>query len=215
MIIARDRAHRGFVSRPGVMSHRVRAGERLHRRCGWSYFDDPSLGHGVEYGQCDVVSFVELGGVGMVAATWMRSLVPPTVHAAARSGDRHLLRAPNGLRAIDVVPVPVSQLTNCPVQNVLPVMRTPYATRSRSSSVTTSELAAVQRLWSIAGLPPTSGYGSVILALLLASARQFVDLVSSIDFDDAAAVADAVDAMLCWRDDAEREFFAGRAGSWR
>ena len=79
-------------------------------------------------------------------------------------------------------------------------MSIPGATRSRSSSLTTSELAAVQRLWSIAGLPPTSGYGAVILAVLLGSAPALVDMVSSIDFDDAVAVADAVDALLHWRD---------------
>jgi len=72
--------------------------------------------------------------------------------------------------------------------------------------VTASEFAAVQRLWSIAGLPPTSGYGAVILAVLLASAPALVDTVSSIDFDDAGAVADAVDALLHWRDDVEQDF---------
>lgn len=87
------------------------------------------------------------------------------------------------------------------------------ATRSRSSSVTTSELEAVQRLWSIAGLPATSGYGAVILAVLLASAPALVDMVSSIDFDDADAVADAVDALLRWRDDVQRDF-CGRRSSY-
>jgi hypothetical protein len=72
--------------------------------------------------------------------------------------------------------------------------------------VTTPELAAVQSLWSIAGLPPTSGYGTVIVAVLLASAPAFVDMMSSIDFDDAVAVADAVDALLHWRDDVEQDF---------
>jgi hypothetical protein len=72
--------------------------------------------------------------------------------------------------------------------------------------VTTSELAAVQRLWSIAGLPPTSGYEAVILAVLLASAPALVDMVSSIDFDDSVAVADAADALLRWRDDVEQDF---------
>jgi len=85
-------------------------------------------------------------------------------------------------------------------------MRIAGATRSRSSSVTTSDFAAVQRLWSIAGLPPTSGYGAVILAVLVASAPALVDMVSSIDFDDAVAVADAVDALLHWRDDVEQDF---------
>jgi hypothetical protein len=71
--------------------------------------------------------------------------------------------------------------------------------------VTTSELAAAQRLWSIAGLPATSGYEAVIWAVLLASAPALVDMVSSIDFDDAVAVADAVDALLRWRDDVEQK----------
>jgi hypothetical protein len=55
-------------------------------------------------------------------------------------------------------------------------------------------------------LPPTSGYGTVILAVLLASAPALVDRVSSTDFDDAVAVADAVDALLQWRDDVEQDF---------
>jgi hypothetical protein len=91
-------------------------------------------------------------------------------------------------------------------------MKTPGATQARSSPVTTSEFAAVQRVWSIAGLPPISGYGAVFLALLLASAPQLVDVVSSIDFDDARAVADAVDALLRWRGDVQRDFFR-RPGS--
>ena len=93
-------------------------------------------------------------------------------------------------------------------------MRLPGATRSRSSSVTTSEFAAVQRLWSIAGLPPTSGYGAVILAVLFASAPALVDMVSSVDFEDAEAVADAVDALLRWRDDVEQDF-CRRPSSYR
>jgi hypothetical protein len=71
--------------------------------------------------------------------------------------------------------------------------------------VTTSELAAVQHLWSIAGLPAVSGYGAVIIALLLASAPALVDMVSSIDFDDAVAVAHAVDALLEWRGQVEQD----------
>jgi hypothetical protein len=84
-------------------------------------------------------------------------------------------------------------------------MRTPGATLSPSSSVTSSELAAVQRLWSIAGLTPTYGYGAVILALLLGSAPTLVGMVSLLDFDDAAAVADAVDALLQWRNEVEQD----------
>src|SRR3954447_22103296 len=90
--------------------------------------------------------------------------------------------------------------------NRLPVMRTPGATRSRPSSVTTSQLATVQRLWSIAGLPPTSGYEAVGLAVLLATAPTLVDMVSLIDFDDAVAVVEAVDAVLRWRGDVEQVF---------
>jgi hypothetical protein len=86
-------------------------------------------------------------------------------------------------------------------------MRTSEATQQRSPSVTGAEFVAVQRVWSIAGLPAVSGYGAAVLAVLLASAPELVDLVSSIDADDARAVADAVDALLQWRDDAEQHFF--------
>jgi hypothetical protein len=86
-------------------------------------------------------------------------------------------------------------------------MRTFEATQQRSPSVTGAEFVAVQRVWSIAGWPSVSGYGAAVLAVLLASAPELVDLASSIDADDATAVAAAVDALLQWRDDAEQHLF--------
>jgi hypothetical protein len=46
----------------------------------------------------------------------------------------------------------------------------------------------------------------VIFGVLLASAPALVEMVSSIDFTDAVAVADAVDALLHWRDDVQQDF---------
>jgi hypothetical protein len=94
----------------------------------------------------------------------------------------------------------------------LQVMGTPAATRCRSSSLTTAELGGVQRLWSIAGLPPVSGYGAAIFAVLLAATPALVEMVSSIDFDDAAAVADAVDALLEWLDHIQQDHCRRRTG---
>lgn len=73
------------------------------------------------------------------------------------------------------------------------------AQRACSANLTGSQLATAQRLWTLAGLPPVSGYGIALLAIALAADPAMVDLLSSADFDNAASVADATDALAEWR----------------
>ena len=75
----------------------------------------------------------------------------------------------------------------------------PEVPSARSASLTSAQLATVQRLWHIAGLPPVSGYGIALLAIVVASDPTLVDMLSSVDFDDAGSVADSVEALLQWR----------------
>jgi hypothetical protein len=51
----------------------------------------------------------------------------------------------------------------------------------------------------MAGLPPVSGYGSALLAIAVASDPTLTELLSSVDFDSPGSVADAVEALLQWR----------------
>jgi hypothetical protein len=79
-------------------------------------------------------------------------------------------------------------------------MRVPLEVPSaRSASLTTQQLATLQHLWHIAGLPPVLGYGTAVLALSVASDRTLGDVLSSVDFDNAGSVADGVEAVLQWR----------------
>jgi hypothetical protein len=68
-----------------------------------------------------------------------------------------------------------------------------------SVSLTSAQLASVQHVWSMAGLPPVCGYGSALLAIALASDPTLTELLSSVDFDSPGSVADAVEALLQWR----------------
>jgi hypothetical protein len=65
--------------------------------------------------------------------------------------------------------------------------------------VASSQIAPLQRLWEIAGLPPVSGYGSVILGMAAASDPTFAATLSEVDFDDCVSISDAVNALLRWR----------------
>jgi hypothetical protein len=58
----------------------------------------------------------------------------------------------------------------------------------------------VQRLWHIAGLAPTSGYGTAALAATVASNDVVADTLTSVDFEDSHSVANAVEALLRWRE---------------
>ena len=69
----------------------------------------------------------------------------------------------------------------------------------RSASLTSAQLTTLQRLWRIAGLEAVSGYGSALLAIAVASDSTLADMLRWIDFDDDGSVADAVDALLRWR----------------
>jgi hypothetical protein len=72
----------------------------------------------------------------------------------------------------------------------------PYA---RSASLTSQQLATLQLLWHASGLPPVLCYGIAVLALSVATDGTLADMLSSFDFDNAASVADAVEALLQWR----------------
>jgi hypothetical protein len=76
---------------------------------------------------------------------------------------------------------------------------TPEVQSARSAGPTSAQLATVQRLWHIAGLPPVSGYGIALLAIAVASDPTLTDMLSSVDFDSADSVADSVEALLHWR----------------
>lgn len=53
----------------------------------------------------------------------------------------------------------------------------------------------VQRVWQLAGWPPVSGYGIVALAATVAANGPLTATVTSVDFDDASSVANAVKAL--------------------
>jgi hypothetical protein len=75
---------------------------------------------------------------------------------------------------------------------------------TRSASLTTSQLESVQRVWHIAGLPPTSGYSATFLAKAVASNQTLAATLTTVDFDDAESVAIAVEELLQWRQHAFR-----------
>ena len=75
----------------------------------------------------------------------------------------------------------------------------PEAPATRSASLTSAQLATLQRLWHLAGLPPVSGYGTALLASAVASAPTLADMLSSVDLDNADSIADAVEGLLRWR----------------
>ena len=75
-------------------------------------------------------------------------------------------------------------------------LETPYA---RVASLTTRQLAALQRVWQTAGLPPTSGYETAIVAVAVTYDPTLVEVLSSVDLDDTQSVADAVANLLQWR----------------
>ena len=68
-----------------------------------------------------------------------------------------------------------------------------------SASLTTSHLETVQRVWRIAGLPPTSGYAATFLAIAVATDQTLAATLTTVDFDDADSVANAVEELLQWR----------------
>ncbi|MCU1399969.1 MAG: hypothetical protein JWN62_3078 [Acidimicrobiales bacterium] len=70
---------------------------------------------------------------------------------------------------------------------------------ARPASLTSSQLAKVERLWQLAGFPPVSGYGTALLAIGVASDETITDMLPSVNFDDAGSVAPAVEALITWR----------------
>jgi hypothetical protein len=65
--------------------------------------------------------------------------------------------------------------------------------------LTTSHLETVQRVWRIAGLPPTYGYAATFLAIAVATDQTLAARLTTVDFDDADSLANAVEELLQWR----------------
>ena len=53
----------------------------------------------------------------------------------------------------------------------------------------------MQRVWQLAGWPLVSGYGMVALAATVAANGPLTATLTSVDFDDASSVANAVQAL--------------------
>ncbi len=70
---------------------------------------------------------------------------------------------------------------------------------ARSASLTSLQLATLQRLWHIAGLPPVSGYGTALVAIAAAADAALSNTLSSVALDNADSVADAIETLLQWR----------------
>lgn len=70
---------------------------------------------------------------------------------------------------------------------------------ARLASLTTPQLAALQRLWQIARLPPISGYGIAVLAIAAAHDPTLADTLSSVEFNDAGSVGNGIDVLRQWR----------------
>ena len=68
-----------------------------------------------------------------------------------------------------------------------------------SPGLTAFQLTALARLWEIAGLMPMSGYEGVFLVAAVSSDSGLVHTLSSVDLDDSESVANAVAALLQWR----------------
>jgi hypothetical protein len=73
------------------------------------------------------------------------------------------------------------------------------ASPGQSAALSTAQLETLQRLWRVAGLAPTSGYGTVLVALAVASDPGLVGDLTSVDFADAGSIALAVEALHRWR----------------
>lgn len=63
----------------------------------------------------------------------------------------------------------------------------------------------MQRVWGIAGLPPTSGYASTFVVMAVATDQTLVATLTTVQLDNADSVANAVEQLLQWR---QRTFLA-------
>ena len=69
------------------------------------------------------------------------------------------------------------------------------STAAQPKILTTSQLEMVQRVWQVAGWSPVSGYGIVVLAAVVAANAPLAAVLTSVDFDDATSVANAVRSL--------------------
>lgn len=75
----------------------------------------------------------------------------------------------------------------------------PEVPPDRAASLTTSKLETAQHVWDVAGLPPTSGYGTIFLAAAITTDETVAAALNSVDLDDAGSVTDAAEVLLQWR----------------
>jgi hypothetical protein len=66
------------------------------------------------------------------------------------------------------------------------------------ASLTTSQLETLQRLWRAAGLPPTFGYETVVLAVAAGLNQALASTLTSVDFNDPHSFTTTRDAVLNW-----------------
>ena len=71
--------------------------------------------------------------------------------------------------------------------------------------MTTSQLDNVLGLWRLAGLAPTTGYGTAILAMAVASNQVLAAALTSVDLEDTTSVACAVKTLKQWLQGGEAE----------
>lgn len=69
------------------------------------------------------------------------------------------------------------------------------ATATQPRSLTTSQLDVLLRVWRLAGWLPASGYELVLMAAIVAANGPLTATLTSVDFDDASSVANAVSAL--------------------
>ena len=69
------------------------------------------------------------------------------------------------------------------------------ATAARPKILTSQQLEMVKGVCQLAGWSPVSGYGMVALAATVAANGALTATLTSVDFDDASSVANAVRAL--------------------
>jgi hypothetical protein len=72
-------------------------------------------------------------------------------------------------------------------------------TSSALNGLSTRQLAALEQIWEITGLPPAAGYERVVLGAAVGSDCGLLETLSSLDLDASEAVAFAVAALRQWR----------------
>lgn len=69
----------------------------------------------------------------------------------------------------------------------------------RLVGLTALQFENLKRVWSVANFPPAPGFAGGIIAIAVDLDTTLVDTLSAVDFDDEKSVAEAADALTCWR----------------